>query len=163
MEWLSRLKRWVFRYWVEGVDGSFLPLEWDKHFASLTPEKCRDFATDLCRKVVANVGVHEDEVERAIAAVAHNRVTEDRLHSIQSLVECLEREYDSLLGDDESKLSCIDPEIAAAYRRMAAAWALQCTLEGDLSGLAYYAWAVLDDLAEIRRLAGMPQATPESA
>jgi hypothetical protein len=78
-------------------------------------------------------------------------------------VDRFEREYDSLVGDDESKLSCRDPEIAAAYQRMAAAWALRCALEGDLSGLAYYAWAVLDDLAEIRRLAGMPQASQEPA
>jgi hypothetical protein len=63
----------------------------------------------------------------------------------------------------KSKLSCIDPEIAAAYRRMAAAWALQCALEGNLSGLAYYAWAVLDDLAEIRRLTSMPKANQEPA
>jgi hypothetical protein len=30
-------------------------------------------------------------------------------------------------------------------------------LEGDLSGAAYEAWFVLDDLAEIRTLAGMAQ------
>ena len=105
--------------------------------------------------------VHGDAVEQAIAALAHDQVSEDRLRSIESLVEHFEREYDALVGDDESKLSCTDPEIAAAYRRMAAAWALRCALKGDLNGLAYYAWPVLDDLAEIRRLVGISQPNPE--
>jgi len=163
MGWFSRFKRRAFRSRVEGVDGSFLPLEWNEHFASLTPDKRRAFAAELCRMVAAGADVGGEEIEQTIAALAHDQITEDRLCSIRSLVERFEREYDSLVGDDESNLSCRDPEIAAAYRRMAAAWALRCALEGDLSGLAYYAWAVLDDLAEIRRLADMPQANQEPA
>jgi hypothetical protein len=163
MGWLTRLKRRAFRSRVEGVDGSFLPLEWNEHFARLSSAKRRAFAAELCRRVAAGADVGGEEVEQAIAALGHDQITEDRLRSIRSLVERFEREYDALVGDDESKLSCRDPEIAAAYQRMAAAWALRCALEGDLSGLAYYAWAVLDDLAEVRRLAGMPQASQESA
>jgi hypothetical protein len=64
---------------------------------------------------------------------------------------------------DESKRACTDTAVEVASRRMLAAWVLQCTLEGDLSGLTYYAWFVLEDLAESRRFAGMPLTNYESA
>jgi hypothetical protein len=154
---------WVTPDELERSSATFLPREWNEHFAGLAPVERHAFSAELCRKVVASVGVRGDEVERAIAALADGEVSDDQLCSIRLLVEQFEREYDTLVGDDESKLSCRDPEIAAADRRMAAAWTLRCALEGDLSGVAYYAWAVLDDLPEIRRLAGMPRANQEPA
>jgi hypothetical protein len=155
MKWLSQLKAWAAREQIERVSGSFVRLEWDEHLGGLTLDERRAFAVNVCRAVVASGGLHGEDVEQAVTALARGQVTTDLLHSIRSLAERFEGEYDSLVAGDEVRLSCADPEIAAAFRRFVAATALQCALEGDLSGLAYEAWFVLDDLAEIRRLAGM--------
>jgi hypothetical protein len=156
MGWLSRLKAWATRDTVERVDDTFVPQEWVKHFGSLAPEERRAVATSICRKVLDTVAIDGDDVERAITAIASGLVGSDVLRPIRSLVERFEGEYDSVVGDDESKLSCSDPEIATAFIRARAAMTLQCALEGDLGEMAYEAWFVLDDLGEVRRLTGMP-------
>jgi hypothetical protein len=161
MGWLSRLIGQSDPKRAEHAGETFLPREWSEHFAGVTAAKRRAFATDLCRRVIASAGLRGVAVEQAMAALDHDQVPGDLLLSIQSLVQRLEGEYDSLMGGDESRLSCSDPEIDAAFRKYVAASALRCALEGDLSGAAYEAWFVLDDLAEIRRLAGMAQVTIE--
>ncbi len=102
------------------------------------------------------VPISGDEVERAMTAVASGRGSSEAVEPIRSLVNRLDDEYESLVDGDESKLSCTEPAIAAAFCKYAAARTLQYALEGDLSNMAYEAWFALDDLAEIRRLAGMP-------
>jgi hypothetical protein len=157
MQWLSRLRAWAARERVERVSDTFVPHEWNDHLGGLTLDERRAFAVNVCRKVLATGGVQGEVVEPAIRALAHGQVTPDLLGSVRSLVERFEGEYDSLVGHDESKLLCTDPVINTAFVRAIAATALQCALEGNLSGMAYEAWFVLDDLDEIRRLAGMPQ------
>ena len=110
----------------------------------------------VCREVFATVPMPEEEVERAMTALADRQITPDLLRAIRSLVERIESEYDALVGGDEGKLSCSDPLVNDAFVRARAATALLCALEGDHDGMAYEAWFVLDDLDEVRRLVGMP-------
>jgi hypothetical protein len=97
-------------------------------------------------------------VEEALTALELGRTDPDVARAIRSLVDRLEGEYESLVGDDEGKLACTDPVIHAAFVRARAATSLQNALEGDLSEMAYEAWFALDcHLDGIRGLVGMPQ------
>lgn len=156
MGWVSRLRGAVNRKPVEREANTFVPREWNEHFRSLTPEERRVVAAGVCRKVLDTAALQDEDAEQALSSLVRGQVDSDVLRSIHSRVERLEAEYESLVDDDESRLSCSEPEIGAAFVRARAATALQYALEGDLGQMAYEAWFVLNDLDELRRLAGMP-------
>jgi hypothetical protein len=156
MRQLRPLNELVGRDPSQRVKDSFLPREWDAYFGGLPPEQRRAASMCLCRKVLAAVSLPGGAIELALAALADGRLDPDLLGTVESLVERTESEYESLVGDDEAKLSCGDPVVAAAFRRTRAATALQCALQGDLTGMAYEAWFVLNDLDEVRMRVGMP-------
>jgi hypothetical protein len=133
-----------------------VPSEWIEYFEGLSSEDRRAASLRVCRKVFATVSLPGEEVERAMTALADGQIGPDLLPAIRSLVERIECEYDSLVGDDEGKLLCVDPPIKDAFVRARAATALLNALEGDQERMAYEAWFVLDDLDEVRRLVGMP-------
>jgi hypothetical protein len=156
MRWLTRQIKWSSSNPGRGQKDSFLPLEWNEYFERLTEEQRRDACARLCRKVFAAVPLPGEPTERAIIALERGAVGPDLLELIRSVADQIEAEYDSLVGDDESNLSCTDPTVSDAFVRARAATALRCALEGDLAGMAYEAWFVLNDLDEIRKLVGMP-------
>jgi hypothetical protein len=155
MGWLSRLKGRAIRDRVGRMNDAFVPRQWDEFFGGLAPDRRRAVASRVCREALAAASLNGEGVERARIALALGHVDSDLLQAIRSLVERLEGEYESLVGGDESKLSCADPVIDDAFVRARAATALRYALEGDLRRMVYEAWFVLDDLDEIRRLAGM--------
>lgn len=141
---------------VERLRESFLPREWDLYFGELMPEQRRAASVRLCLKVLAAASLDGEVIEQAIRALADGQTNQGLVAAVRAIVEQSEGEYDSLVGDDESKLSCADPVIADAFVRARAATALKCALEGDLPAMAYEAYFVLNDLDEVRRLVGIP-------
>jgi hypothetical protein len=140
---------------------TFVPREWQEHFEALSPEDRLAASLRVCRKVFATVPMPEEEVERAMTALADRQITPDLRRAIRALVERIEGEYDALVGGDEGDLSCSDPLVNDAFVRARAATALLRALEGDQQAMAYEAWFVLDDLDEVRRLVRLSPAVGE--
>jgi hypothetical protein len=158
MGWLPWLKRRANHDRVHWGDDSFLGSEWNEYFRTLTPGRRRAAALAVCHKALAAVSLHGEDVGQALAALELGSTEPDVVRAIGSLVDRLEGEYDSLVGDDEEKLACTDPVIRAAFDRARAATALKNALEGDLSEMVYEAWFALDcRLDAMRRLVGMPR------
>ncbi len=156
MGWLSWLKERANRDRVGRANDTFVPREWDEHFRDLAPDRRRAAAWEVCRGVIAAASLRGGGVDRAITALEHGVVDPDIVREIGSLVDRFEGEYESLVGGDESKLTCTDPVVNAAFVRARAATALRCALEGNHERMAYEAWFVLDDLDEVRKFASMP-------
>jgi hypothetical protein len=158
MGWLSWLKQRANRDRVRWGDDTFVPREWNEYFRGLTPDRRRAAALAVCREVLAAASLHGEGVDRAITALEQGSMAPHVTQTIGSLVDRLEAEYESLVGGHESKLSCTDPMIAAAFLKARAATALRFALEGGLKEMAYEAYHVLDcHLDGIRNLVGMLQ------
>src|SRR5262245_41730328 len=115
MTWLSRLKEWAIRDPVKRVNDTFVPREWDDYFGGLALDERRAVSARVCRKVLSTVSIRGEDVEQAITALTHGQVGPDLPSAIRSLVVRIEGEYESLVGDDESNLSCSDPVIDDAF------------------------------------------------
>jgi len=155
MRWLRLLNELSGRDPTQRVKDTFLSREWDDYFGGLTPEQRRAASARLCRKVLATVSLSGETIEQALTALADGQMDPDLLVAVGLIVERIEDEYQSLVGDDESMLQCADPVAADAFVRARAATALHCALQGDFRSMAYEAWFVLNDLDEVRRIAGM--------
>ena len=138
----------------------FEPREWEEYFGGLTPEQRRAASARLCRRVIGDAALPVEAIEQAIAALTDGQHGRALLEAVQAVAERSEGEYESLVGDDESKLGGSDPVVAAAFVRARAATALLCALQGVLCCMAYEGWFVLNDLDEVRRLVGMPRPKP---
>ena len=121
----------------------------------LSAEEQSAAASAICARVTETAARDEPVVAPAVLAIATGKEAAELLAAIRSLLDRCEREYEALLGEDEAKLSHTDEQVRAAFLRARAATAILNALDGDLARMAYEAWIVLEDLGELRRLAGV--------
>jgi hypothetical protein len=122
----------------------FVRAEWNSFFSGVDAQARSRGAAHLCAAVAAETGVQSAAIEDALRIIGAGTQDPDVLRKVQKLVDEFENRYEALVGDDEGRLSCQDPDVKRAFIQARAATAVMFALRGQFTEMAYEAVHAID-------------------